>query len=458
MSVSIKNSTNSPLLEDGIFLGELEDVSQYESVTVNVETSSNPNVLTLQFSTDGNHFTDYGFDVTTNFIINVPVVSKYLRVKFLNDSDSNQTFLRLQSSYKFAVTTVQVNGSVTVEPGSAPLQVQEIVQSVKVNNSAPRPYEFIPTAFNLTSQIYQDGSIPTITPYGVWNFRNSTVGSKVNLWLYTTLKQTDFSYSSINSCYMVIENKSNSRHFPYIALYSLPDGYSDYQPWFKSRWVFESTVSVLNVDERVLLYFGNNPINVEPTIRHIELLPNLPQTVGTLNVGEQIMSIVLNTSSGEAVGDYDFDLTKFGVLWNSFEDGVSGIKQQGLMVQNDLSEFVVSNAPNPTNGLKAYRNLNVNSTSSNVQTGPTWLHSLIVSNDQNIHLFLKLYNSLTAVDENDTPVYTLRIHQNQNPLVINFPSPVFFDSGIWLRACTGVADNNATSPANNAMIVNLAYY
>jgi hypothetical protein len=347
-----------------------------------------------------------------------------------------------------------VSGNVTID-SSAPLQVQEIIQSVAVNNKS-RPFEFIPTAFNSTPEIYADGQQPYITPYGLWNYTN-TNPEKINFYVYRTLKQTDYSLTSLLNGYMVIENKSGSTKYPYMAVYSLPDSYGDAEAWYKSKWVYENTDTPINQDEKVLLWFGaENPVVNEPGLRHIQMPLNTMASVGPKNPAEQLMFITIQTASGENSGAYNFDFSKFGINWYSFEDHASGMKSQGIMIQNDLSELFVSNAPNPSNALKPYRNINTNLTASNIKLGPTWLHTINTSNDDNNHLFLKLYSSTTQPNENSTPIWTIRVHQNQSN-DINFNVPLYSELGFWVRCSTGVEDNDIGEPSTNGCICNIAY-
>jgi len=454
--ISSKNSYYEPLEKDEEWVGQIEDVAEFESITLNYESSNSPGVLTIQFSVNGYIFTDYNFDVTTNFIINVPIVSKYLRVRFLNNSSSNQTFLRLQCSLKQAISTVQVSGNVTVEPGSVPLTIQEIRASVAVNNGL-KPFEFIPTPYNSTVDIYADGQQPNITPYGLWSYTN-TNPEKINLYIYRTLKQTDLSLASIKTAYMTIQNLSDTSKYPYMAVYSLPSGTGDAQAWYKSIWVFENnTDTPINTGEKVLLYIGEDDVNIEPGIRHINMPLNSGKSDGPRNQFEQLMFVTIQTASGENTGAYNFEFSKMGINWSSYEDNVSAQKPQGVMIQNDLSELVVSNAPNSSNALKPYRNINVGLTASLIKAGPCWIHTINTSNDDNQHLFLKLYSSTTQPNETSTPVWTVRVHNNQSN-DINFNVPLYSELGFFVRCSTGVADDDIGEPSENGCICNIAYY
>jgi hypothetical protein len=450
--VSSKNSYYQPLEEGDVWVGSLEDVAEYESITINY-TSDTSGILTFQFSVDGNHFEDYNIDVTTNYFDNIPITSKYLRVKFLNNSEADQTFLRIQTLYKMTVSDVQVSGVVNIENGSSPINTNITNKTMFMS----KPFEFIPTPYNSTPEVYALGQQPLITAYGTWNYTN-TSPEKITWYFYRTLKQTDLSLSSLKNGYAVIENKSGSTAWPFIAVYSLPDGYGDAEAWYKSRWVYENTNEVLNIDERLVLWFGQEvPLDIEPTLRHIQLNYNANASAGPRSAGEQLGLIALNTDSGEDTGAYNFDLTKFGINWYSYQDTVSGQKPEGIMIKNDLSELVVSNSPFPSNALKPYRNINTNLTASNIKLGPTWLHTINTSNDDNNHLFLKLYSSSTQPTENDTPVWTVRVHQNQSN-DINFNVPLYTEFGFWVRCSTGVADDDIGEPSANGCIFNCAFY
>lgn len=449
-SVSTRNSSTRPISNGDSFVGGWEDALHYDTLSITLSASASCTMQIAQ-SIDGSNldFTEAIAYITgASISVSRPLTSKYFRVSVFADSGAITT-LQLQTIMRLVPAMPTV---VAVEPGSDPIVVETTGSSL-VNNRS-RPYQFIPTAYNSTPAIYADAEQPTITAYGVWNFTNVNP-NKINWYLYSTLYQTDLSLSSVDSCYVVIENKAGSSLWPFLVLYSLPDGYGDAQPWYKSRWVFETPAEVLGTDERILLYFGNNPSNVEPLIRHINLPINLAQSAGTRGAGEQIGLIALNTSSTESTGTYDFDLTKFGVNWYSYEDTQSGQRPQGVMIQNDLSELHVSVSPNPTPALVAYRNIDVGLTASLVRLGPTWLHTINVSNDDNNHLFLKLYSQSTAPTELDTPIWTVRVHQNQSN-DINFTVPLYSESGFWIRCSTGVADNNTGAPSANGCICNIA--
>lgn len=104
----------------------------------------------------------------------------------------------------------------------------------------------------------------------------------------------------------------------------------------------------------------------------------------------------------------------------------------------------------------AYRNIDLQPTASQVGSGSTSLVSVFAFNNSAADAFLKIYNSVSAPDENSTPVWTLALQPN-NRQDMALPCPVLFASGLWLRATTGIADNNTGAPGANTVIVALQY-
>jgi hypothetical protein len=459
-AVADKNCTTTPLLADTRWRGISADALHYDTVTVSLSADQDA-TLSIVGSVDGSIVTTtdtYAYIAEGAMSFSTQLKTKYFRVELLCGSTS-MTELNLQTIMRVSPampTSIEVSGSVTIEPGASDINVVVTNNELSVGNGL-KPFEFIPTAFNSIPEIYADGQQPYITPYGLWGYTN-TNPEKINWYIYRTLKQTDLSLSSIRTCYMTIENLSDTSAYPYMAVYSLPSGTGDAEAWYKSKWVFENTDTPINTGEKVLLYFGQeDDANIEPGIRHIEMPLNSAASDGPQDQYEQLMFVTIQTASGESTGAYNFEFSKFGINWTSYGNEASGQKPQGVMIQNDLSELVVSNAPNPSNALKPYRNINVGLTASNIKLGPTWIHTINTSNDDNQHLFLKLYSSTTQPNETSTPVWTVRVHQNQSN-DINFNVSLYSELGFWVRCSTGVLDDDIGAPSTNGCIFNCAYF
>lgn len=100
--ISTSNSTTSPLNAAAVFTGTGEDVSQYESVVVSVKTDQD-GAYTVQFSNDNTNWDSVLTRYYRTAQIEPPhrftITRKYCRVVFTNTSASNQTYIRLQTTF-----------------------------------------------------------------------------------------------------------------------------------------------------------------------------------------------------------------------------------------------------------------------------------------------------------------------------------------------------------------------
>ena len=96
------NSSTTALADGAVFTGEWEDVSLFNDVIVSVATDQN-GTYQIQFSPNGVHPDSTLTRYYNTSQINVPhrftVTRKFCRVVFTNDSGSDQTYMRLQTSY-----------------------------------------------------------------------------------------------------------------------------------------------------------------------------------------------------------------------------------------------------------------------------------------------------------------------------------------------------------------------
>lgn len=101
-SVSTDNSSSTLVSNGGNFTGEWEDVTAYDSVVVSVSTDQD-GYYEIQFSPDGTNtdstLTRYYRTAQFNVPHRFTITRKYFRVRFFNDSGSDQTYLRLQTMY-----------------------------------------------------------------------------------------------------------------------------------------------------------------------------------------------------------------------------------------------------------------------------------------------------------------------------------------------------------------------
>lgn len=101
-SVSVDNSTTTLLIASSVFTGEWEDVSAYSSLVVAVKTDQD-GTYSIQFSPDGvnvdSTLTRYYRTAQIEPPHRFTITRQYCRVVFTNTSASDQTYIRLQTSY-----------------------------------------------------------------------------------------------------------------------------------------------------------------------------------------------------------------------------------------------------------------------------------------------------------------------------------------------------------------------
>lgn len=95
------NSTSTPLNSLADFTGTSSDCSAYPSVMVSCKTDQNGKVY-IEFSVDGTNWDssiERNVYANTNKPMRFSVSKRYVRVRFINTSASNQTYLRLQTIF-----------------------------------------------------------------------------------------------------------------------------------------------------------------------------------------------------------------------------------------------------------------------------------------------------------------------------------------------------------------------
>jgi hypothetical protein len=106
--------------------------------------------------------------------------------------------------------------------------------------------------------------------------------------------------------------------------------------------------------------------------------------------------------------------------------------------------------------VSTYRNLNMSTTGAVVKAAKAQIFSISVYNNATAVRFLKLYDKATAATASDTPIMTIGLTQSAlNNISVG--QGIEFLNGISVRATTLVADNDATAPATNDVVLNIGY-
>lgn len=106
---------------------------------------------------------------------------------------------------------------------------------------------------------------------------------------------------------------------------------------------------------------------------------------------------------------------------------------------------------------EVFRSLDVGNSGQVVCSNPCYLDTLDFLNWANSVNFFKVYNKSTAATSGDTPVMTVSAYLYKSR-TIEFDNPVYFSNGISIRATTGIADNNTTSPSTNSISCTITYH
>ena len=186
-----------------------------------------------------------------------------------------------------------------------------------------------------------------------WRFRTSKTNvAGSNVYWYSNspvsplgVQQFPILHGDLSSVYCVVSiNKTeNNNRLPFMALYS-----PSLSAFYTSRWIYTIDVSEqLLQTEKVLVYWGTDPAELYPNLRHIEALKNVIASEGPQLETETVYLMSINTASGEPTESIDYNLYNSGFVLNN---GVHNDYQfnSGIQSKADfaLSQLTVSNGAN----------------------------------------------------------------------------------------------------------------
>ena len=109
-----------------------------------------------------------------------------------------------------------------------------------------------------------------------------------------------------------------------------------------------------------------------------------------------------------------------------------------------------------TGGLQTYRNINLLTAGAIVLATPGSIYEYYMRNNSASVVYVKFYDMATAATHTDTPLRTIGIPATAAANLF-IAEGIDFNTGISVRASTAVADNDATAPSANDVVINLGY-
>jgi hypothetical protein len=105
---------------------------------------------------------------------------------------------------------------------------------------------------------------------------------------------------------------------------------------------------------------------------------------------------------------------------------------------------------------KSYRNLDLGVTGQVIKVGHGEIFEYHLTNNAAAARFVKLYDKATAPTGADTPIRTIQLAASAG-ITLSVPDGIEFLSGISIRGTVLIADNDASAPTANDIVVNIGY-
>jgi hypothetical protein len=402
--ISTNNSTSTPLGISGNFTGTADDVSDFSAITVQIDAShdSSASGMTFEFSTDNSNWDDsYTFTYTASEgsrRFQFPVTAQYFRVNYTNGG-TGQTHFRLQTiNHRHPVTgSVHRLGDDTSADRSA-----NVVKSV------------------IMAQQAGTGDFTAVQSTASGNFK-------------VALEEYD----------------------------GVPVGGGVESGALRVTLANDST-GVLSVDDNgsSLTVDGTVTANLSAVdnavLDQIDVNTNYGNKLGGgVEAGSLRVTLASDSTGLLSVDDNGSSLT--------VDNGGTFAVQSTLQTGSSLVGDVGLSGARTSGGTTLYKNIDVDETEDEIKGAAGqvyWIHAMNLSNAVR---YLKLYNATaaTVVVGTTVPDLTFPIptqgDTNGAGFTLSIPNGIAFGTAITVAATTGVADNDASAPGANEIVVNLGY-
>jgi hypothetical protein len=249
------------------------------------------------------------------------------------------------SNTSFEVSNFPTAFEVSNLPTTQAVSIADAV-SVDINNVNSTVYDYTNDSSTIT-QADSRFEVDRVRPDS-WSFTNTKNNTGSNcFWFSDTVtsplgvQQFNIMHGDLESLYFVAGiNKTADRDaLPFLVVYS-PSSIA----FYTSRWVYlvDSTEKLIQ-GEKVLLYYGTDPVNIYTNLRHVRLLYNAIASQGPQLETENCYLISCNTASALPTSSVYYNLYNAGFILNDVNSTHndyafdSGIKSRGDLLLSELN-------------------------------------------------------------------------------------------------------------------------
>ena len=180
-------------------------------------------------------------------------------------------------------------------------------------------YDSTSILLNNNAAVYADGAQGLEEPNRAedgWYFKNDEAGKKIN-WYFLGNENAGYQMnkSTLQGGYARIKVLTTmGSDSPFMSLYTTPKGDGFDAFWFRSRYSYIGDFTGINVNQEVIVYWGENP-SVSPELTRVQL--TLDSTSSLLSTApdistDAIYTMALGTNSAAAVDSIEFIAKELG--------------------------------------------------------------------------------------------------------------------------------------------------
>ena len=166
--------------------------------------------------------------------------------------------------------------------------------------------------------IAADGVAPVVNPvdgFG-WYFKNTGSPSKINWYFYGQDANNHQTLGEVTHLYAVVRLYANvsQQSMPWVAIYTKPQGSGDASGWYHSRrnWVVPSAARAgISPGDTVLLYYGADPVAVQPGLPHVQLELDPSSSNGDDAPDQELLLVALSSDSSAPASGVELGCSHF---------------------------------------------------------------------------------------------------------------------------------------------------